>query len=382
MQNSPKIRVGIFTYGMNDSLTGIGRYAKELTYALRDQYGDLEIILVSPYPESTMAWYGDFETFFVPQLKRLPMVMARGASVLSAVSSRLKLNILHDPCGIAPFGGRWPASTRKVVTVHDAIPLHHPEYQPFLTRWVFRTSLPKAGKTADAICTVSQNARDDLFGLMGYPRDQVFVTYPGVHAPSPSELLQWQADAVQTRSDFQLPPRYFLFVSAINPRKNVKRLLEAFTRVHKTHPDTALALAGPANAEISAWLKKEEISNVRHLGFVDDDQLHRLYAGAAAVVYPSLYEGFGLPALEAMAHGTPVITSNTSSLPEVVATAGWLVDPTDVHAIAQAMAQVLETPDARSIHTKAARRQVEKFSWKETARQTRKVYDYVLAKSS
>jgi len=136
MTNKQKTRVGVFTYGMNDTLTGIGRYTKELTYALRDQYSDLEIVLISPYPESPLPWYRDFKTLAVPQLKRLPMVMARGSSILSAASKKLALDIFHDPCGIAPFGGGWPKSTRKAATIHDAIPLHHPEYQPFLTQWV------------------------------------------------------------------------------------------------------------------------------------------------------------------------------------------------------------------------------------------------------
>ncbi len=382
MANTQKIRVGFFTYGMNDSLTGIGRYTKELTYALRDQYPDFEIVLISPYPDSPLPWYRDFETVGVPQLKRLPMVIARGSSILSSASKKLALDIFHDPCGIAPFGGRWPKSTRKVVTIHDAIPIHHPEYQPFLTRLVFRTSLPKARYTADAICTVSQNARDDLLQFMHYPEDQVFVTYPGVRAPSPDEILQWQQKIEAVRFPLELPSRYFLFVSAVSARKNVKRLMEAFSIVYQQYPDIALVLAGPMNKEISAMLETSGAApGVWGLGYVDEELLHPLYVGATAVVYPSLYEGFGLPALEAMAHGTPIITSNTSSLPEVVGKAGWLVDPTDVDAIAQAMVEVLSHPNARQLHHEAAQVQVEKFSWEQTARATRQVYDHVLAKS-
>jgi glycosyltransferase involved in cell wall biosynthesis len=380
--NKQQIRVGVFTYGMNDSLTGIGRYTQELTYALREQYSDLEIVLISPYPESPLPWYGDFETFTVPQLKRLPMVIARGSAILSAASKTLALDIFHDPCGIAPFGGGWPKATRKVVTIHDAIPLNHPEYQPFLTRWVFRTSLPKARYTADAICTDSQNARDDILQLMHYPPDQVFVTYPGVRSPTADQILQWQQKVETVRFRLALPSRYFLFVSAVSPRKNVKRLMEAFSIVYQQDPDIALVLAGPMNKEISAMLETPgRAPGVLGLGYVDEEILHPLYVGATAVVYPSLYEGFGLPALEAMAHGTPIITSNTSSLPEVVGSAGWLVDPTDVDAISQAMVEVLNHPNARQLHYEAAQVQVKKFSWEQTARATRQVYDHVLAKS-
>lgn len=375
-----KIRVGFFTYGMNDRLTGIGRYTKELTYALRDQYPDLEIILISPYPESPLTWYRDFDTHYVPQLKRLPMVMLRGSSVLAKLSRRLDLDILHDPCGIAPFLGRWPKKTRKVVTIHDAIPLHHPEYQPLLTRLVFRTLLPKSRRTADAICTDSQNASQDLRDAMHFNPSQVHVTYPGVRAPQPDDLQAWRDQEALTRSEGDLPQHFFLFVSAMNPRKNVKRLIEAFLRVHAIHSDTALVLAGPASAEISRFVQQVNPRDqaIRLLDYVDDDHLHRLYTAATAVVYPSLYEGFGLPALEAMAHDTPIITSSTSSLPEVVDTAGWLVDPTDVAALAKAMVEVLTHPNPRKLHHEAAQTQVRKFSWEATAHATRQVYDGVL----
>ncbi len=375
-----KIRVGFFTYGMGATLTGIGRYALELSYALQARYPQLDIILISPYPDSKLSWYQDFEVYHVPPLKRLPSVLTFGSFILAKVARQMQLDILHDPCGIAPFFGRWPERTRRIVTVHDAIPLRHPEYQPWMTRLVFGQFLPRAKNRTDRLITVSDNARDDLVSHLGYLPEQVAVTYPGVRLPSSEQLEQWREEIDAVRGKWGISRDYFLFVSAVSPRKNVPRLLEAFSQVNELMPNTSLILAGPTTPEISAIIQRMGIAgkSVFTLGYVDELDLHRLYTNARAVVYPSLYEGFGLPALEAMAHGTPIISSNTSSLPEVVGEAGWLIDPTDSHALARAMVEVLRDPDARKSALTQGRQRAANFSWEATASAAWDVYQRVL----
>ncbi len=377
------IRIGFLTYGMHSTITGIGRYTIELTYALKARY-PLDIVLISPYPDSPLSWYRDFPVYPVPTLRRLPSVLAFGSAMLSKAAHQLDLDILHDPCGIAPFFGRWPDRVRRIVTIHDAIPLHHPQYQPWLTRFVFGQVLPRMRDRTDAVITDSENARQDLLRELGYRPDQVAVTYPGVHMPSTEELQQWQAEGEATRRQWGIPSPYFLFVSAVSPRKNVPRLLEAFAQVKHIAPTVGLVLVGPSTPEMSSRISQmgDLGQSIFTLGYVDEPSLHRLYANAEAVVYPSLYEGFGLPALEAMAHGTPVITSNTSSLPEVMGNVGWLVDPTDMTALAQAMLAVLQNPQQRDQARVEGRQRAEAFSWQSTAAATWDVYQKVLANNA
>ncbi|MCE5359409.1 MAG: glycosyltransferase family 4 protein [Acidithiobacillus sp.] len=360
--------MGFFTYGMGRYLTGIGQYAYRLTYALRDLNPRLELILVNPYPDSTLKWFRDFPTFPVPTLRRLPAVLAWGSLALASASRRLKLDIFHDPCGIAPFLGPF-GTTQRVVTVHDAIPYLFPHLTPTLTRLVFATTVRSAKWTSQAVITVSDDARQGLMEHLRIPSHRIFVTPLGVDYPKERQLAAWQS-----QSQDALP--YFLYVGAVNPRKNLGQVLKAFSTIRQDYPDAKLVIAGPPpqwNYAEEA-LVEELADNLRVIGYVDGEQLHRLYAGALALVFPSLYEGFGLPALEAMAHGTPVITSNRSALPEVVGEAAILVDPLDTDAIATAMRTCLSQSAILERLRLAGRQRAALFSWHTTARKTLAIY--------
>lgn len=377
-----KLRVGFFTYGMEDHLTGIGRYTEMLTKELKRLCPSWEIVLISPYPESPLGWYREFVVYPVPALKLLPSVLARGSRLLARAAQDLGLDVLHDPCGIAPFFGAWPERTRRIVTIHDAIPLHHPEYQPLLTRLVFRTFLPQTRRTADGVITVSHHAASDLVSWLHLDPERLVVTPLGVDAPSPDALLP--SIEPPAFDAWGVRPPYFLFVGAVSPRKNLARLLQAFARVKAHHPTVQLVLAGPETAERTRLLRESGplAKAVAVPGYVDAERLHQLYRGAVAVVYPSLYEGFGLPVLEAMAHGCPVITSNVSALPEVAGDAALLVDPTSADEIARAMEQVLIDPSGRQALIRKGRARAAEFPWAATAKATVAAYARVMTASA
>ncbi|MGI8967947.1 MAG: glycosyltransferase family 4 protein [Chloroflexota bacterium] len=373
------MRVGFLTYGMADQLTGIGRYAVELTYALRQVNLCLEIVLLNPYPESSLPWYRDFPTYSVPSLRRLPGVLAWGSAVLAAAAQSLCLDILHDPCGIAPFAAPR-RGVRRVVTIHDAIPHVYPRTQPLLTQLVFRTLIPMTRWTADAILTDSESARRDLIRTVKLPACQIQVAYPGVQRYADDQLMAWRTQRSWLAMRYGLRCPYFLVVGALTRRKNLPRLLAAFRRLLVEHEEVKLVLVGPEK-----WWADETLVAARSLGesvyltgFVDDETLHRLYANATALVFPSLYEGFGLPVLEAMAHGTPAIASTASSLPEVLGDAGIAVDPFDVGAIAGAMRTILENPTLAGDLAQWGRARASTFTWERTARETARVYEEVL----
>lgn len=373
------MRVGFFSYGMNERMTGIARYTVQLTYALKRLEPSLEVILLNPNPSSAHPWYKEFETYPLPNLRLLPSAASLGNLLLHQAARKLKLDILHDPCGIAPF--LFPTTSyKRVTTIHDAIPFIYPETQPLLTRAVFQTLVRSSRFTADAVFTVSTSAANDLRQHLKIPHDKLFVTPLGIELP---EKISSPEETQTLRQRLNITSPYFLYVGALHPRKNIGRTLEAFLSLRKRVQNVQLVIVGPPSWGADAVLRQVTDSakgdtGIVFTGFVSDDDLHTLYQGARSLVFPSLYEGFGLPALEAMAHGTPVITSNTSSLPEVVGEAGLLVDPLSTTAIEEAMQHLL---DDETLCNTLARRGLERaklFSWESTAQKTLTAYQQIL----
>jgi glycosyltransferase involved in cell wall biosynthesis len=374
------LHIGVLTYGIyGERMTGIARYAIELTRALKQIKPDLKITLLNPYPESTHPWYQEFPSYPLPQLKLLPMTATLGNWQLHRAACELKLDILHDPCGIAPFVA--PQSPyKRLTTVHDAIPAIYPETQPLLTRLMFQTLIRGAAYTADAIITVSQSAADDLNKHYGLPKDKLHVVYNGIHsvAPLAPEAMH------QVLNHHAIHSPYFLYVGALHPRKNIERVIAAFLQVRSSHPQASLVIVGPPSWGAHTTLKTvltnaEGDTGITFTGYVSDAALDALYQGAQALVFPSLYEGFGLPVLEAMVRGTPVITSTVSSLPEVAADSALLVNPSSTDAIAKAMTELLtDTELARNLSQQGPV-QASKFGWEAAARQTFAIYQQLLS---
>jgi len=374
------MKVGIFTYGIyGERMTGIARYAVELTRAMCRLEPALDLILLNPYGDAAHPWYQEFPNYPLPHLQKLPLVATLGNLELHRAATRLHLDILHDPCGVAPFIAPR-GSYRRVTTIHDAIPAIYPEAQSLLTRLVFSTLVARAGRTSDAILTVSETSADDLARHYRLPRGKIQVTPNGV-AP-PLAMAAGRVREILARHGVGQP--YFLYVGALHPRKNLRRVIEAFAKLREAHNDVTLVIVGPP-----AWGANAVLRDVLHsagsaqgivfTGFLADEDLHAFYRGAHALVFPSLYEGFGLPALEAMSHGTPVVTSNTSSLPEVTGDAAVLVDPTSVEAICQGMRRLLEDENLRAELSRRGLARSQLFSWEATARETLRVYERLVA---
>lgn len=379
------MRVGYFCYGMRRELTGIGRYTVELTRALHRVAPAIEIVLINPYPDSDHPWYREFENYPAPGLQTLPAAATLGNLRLHQAALELGLDILHDPCGIAPF--LVPTRRyRRITTVHDAIPFMYPGTQPLLTRAVFQTLIRAARFTADAVITVSRSAAADLKAIVRLRQERLFVTPLGISSlggAAPVEAAEGRQRGPSLAAlGVQRP--YFLSVGALHPRKNLGRLIEAFEKHREAGGDAQLVIVGPP-----AWgardlqelvdAKARPGSGIVARGFVTDEELHALYRQATALVFPSLYEGFGLPALEAMALGTPVIAANTSSLPEVVGDAGLLVDPLSVGSLAEALDRVASDEELRRQMTARGLRRAAGFTWETTAERTLAAYLQVLA---
>lgn len=372
------MRVGYLTYGLDRKPTGIGRYAVELLHAMAALPNAPTFVLLTTEAKDSHGLWKEFEHHPLPGCRLLPALMTLGNLFLPLAIQHFKLDILHDPNGIAPFLG--PAlGTKRIVTIYDAFAYVFPETHNLLDNWRYRWMLPLSAKRAAAVTTISECSRQDLQRFLGLKEIQLIpAALNPCFRPIPESP---ERSAILTRYGISQP--YILYVGGINARKNIARLFEAFANLRKSHSNLFLVIAGKRQwqtAEIDATFQRLELEQAVHFtGYVADEDLPALYSAAKMFVFPSLYEGFGLPPLEAMACGTPVITANSSSLPEVVEDAALLIDPYDVAALTKAMQRVLTEPELAAELRAKGLIQAQKFTWARTAQETVHLYETLRA---
>jgi glycosyltransferase involved in cell wall biosynthesis len=298
---------------------------------------------------------------------------------LAAVSGRMDL--IHGLAFAAPLASSCPT----VVTVHDLSFLRYPAAFRPVNRQYLSLVTKASTRRAVRVIAVSESTRQDVIELCGVAADRVVAVPNGV-TPDFSPAEPAAVSAFRRRAG--LPERYILYLGTLEPRKNLVRLLEAYALLQAQAQHDGEDLPPLVIAGAKGWYYREIFARVTALGlgervilpgFVPSDDLPWWYRGAELFVYPSLFEGFGLPVLEAMACGTPSITSRASSLPEVAGDAAVLVDPNDTGQLARAMRQVLTTPELAGRLRAAGPRRAALFSWDRTATATREVYRAALA---
>lgn len=268
-----------------------------------------------------------------------------------------------------------------VATLMDAIPLSHPHWASQRARKVKNFLWKKSGHWADHVITISEFSRQQISHWFGIPQGRISVTSLGVDDRYFDRVAFSDLGASSFRSEF--PERFFLFVGTLQPRKNIERIIDAHEALPSdVRASSPLLIAGHQGwgceslvARLNAY---EANSSVRWLRYVDDKTKRFLMQNALALVFPSLSEGFGLPVLEGFASQVPVITSNTTSLPEVAGDAAWLVDPCSVHAIADAMKTLARDDSIREQMISKGLERARSFTWKACAEQTEMVYAKVL----
>ena len=271
-------------------------------------------------------------------------------------------------------------NVRTVFTLHDLIPLLYPAYHKPLNRIFLSVMMPLFLQTADAIISVSNNTKADAIKHTNTDPSKI-VVIPEAVSPSFHKITNEQ-HLTYVRNKYKLPERFVLCVSTIEPRKNHTTLLSAFERLQSDHPDLVLALAGRLGWLYEPILKQIESSSSRHnvrlLGQVSDKDLPALLSAATIFAFPSVYEGFGLPPLEAMACATPVVCSNTSSLPEVVGKAALMCDPFTIEAWHTQLNKLLLDKSLQDKHSKIGLSHSKKFSWNSVAIATSQLYAKLL----
>jgi len=397
------LRIGIdYTAAVRQG-AGIGRYTRELVRALAELDRGHDYVLFAAVrgaavSDSPTCWGGGAAN---PNKLRTPARYSRQLSKASSFQMRSvplsdralailwhrlrlplwvelatgALDIFHSPDFVLPPVRR----AKTMLTVHDLSFIRYPQCADANLRAYLNKVVPRSVHRADLVLADSQSTKDDLAELLDVDADKIEVVYPGVEERF--HPIEDQSHLKEVRERYNLPPRFVLGLGTLQPRKNFTRLIEAFADLRFAISDLHLVIAGG-----KGWLYEEIFATVERLGleekvvfpgFVADEHLPALYNLAGLFVFPSLYEGFGLPPLEALACGTPIVTSNASSLPEVVGEAGLMVKATDTDALAEAMQRVLEDNALREEMIARGMEQARKFTWQKTAAKLLSLYEAI-----
>jgi len=370
------MRIGVDYTSAIQQGAGIGRLTRCIFHALAEIDHQNEYRLFAATGREHSSTLPPFRLRTIPLSDReLNIVWHRLRLPLPVELITGAVDIFHSPDFTLP--PVWRA--RTVLTVHDLSFLRVPECFTDALRRYLERAVPRSVRRADHVIADSESTKRDLVELLGTPAGNVTVIHSGVEPRF--QPITDQAALETVRQRYNLPERFILSVGTLQPRKNFTMLIEAFSRLKLGIGNWKLVIAGG-----KGWLYEDIFARVEDLGlqgevlfpgFVADEDLPALYNLAEVLALPSLYEGFGLPPLEAMACGTPVVTSNTSSLPEIVGDAGLMVEPADVDKLAEAMGRLLEDGDLHREMVQRGLARAREFTWERAARQLLAVYERV-----
>ncbi len=361
---------------------GIGRYVYHLTRALAQEDPGLEILLLHD-PRADVPWRALAGEF--PHLKLVPAPWSpfspAGQVAIPRLLRTLDADLYHATYYLMPYLAGLPT----VLTVYDLVPLRVPSaLSPAWRRHLYHLLHRLAVRRAGLCLTISHTTAKDMTELLGVPPARLRVTYP---APDPRfRPPAGHAEVERWKRSRGLPARYVLYAGINKPHKNLGRLIEAWSLVMARWQDAwgerpALVWAGPQDQRFRGILEAfQQAESAYVLGRLSDDDLVRLYQGAEVLVHPSLYEGFGLPVLEAMACGVPVACADRPALNEVAGGAALLFDPEDEEAIAGALLELLTAPERRQALAEAGLARAAEFTWPAAARATLAAYRELLGR--
>ncbi|CAN5246549.1 glycosyltransferase family 1 protein [soil metagenome] len=352
---------------LKDKLEGIGVFTHESLQRITKAHPEHEFLFIFDRPYDPSFIFSDNITpVVIPPPARHPLLWYLWFEwALPKVLRKHKPDVLLSPDGYLSLSAQIPT----LLVVHDLAFEHFPEHVSGLVGRYYRHYVPKFANHAARIATVSEYSKQDLVKLYGIEPGKIDVVYNGVkdvYRPLPSPEQQ------TVRNQYTAGAEYFIYVGSINPRKNTARLFQAFDEYkHQTGSSDKLVIVGAKGWQygdiMAAYNAMRYKSEVIFTGHLEAEQVSALVASARAMVYVSLFEGFGIPIVEAFASSTPVITSNTSSMPEVAGDAAIIIDPTSVVDITNALRRLYEHPETAEALRERASIQLQKFSWDLTA---------------
>lgn len=361
--------IGINAALMQARKHGISRYVTQLvTHLDQIETGKLNFKI-----------YTDSETHDLTDFTRIPINYDTTVRRIlwdtigfTRTTQSTDVDLIHSP----DKGPIYRSDTPIVTTIHDLLPFYFAEERGFLNRRYWQVLLQRQVNISDAIICVSHSTKNDIIDRFGTSGEKIYVTHLGTDLSPPSKK-----DIRSTTKKYDILDSQFniLYVGNYDQRKNVDKIVRACRSIHQDFPELRLILAGsnPPKSTLNS-IAGEFHDKISYLGYVPDSELGSLYAAADVFMYPSEYEGFGLPIIEAMACGTPVITSNKSSLPEVGGEAAVALDPSDLSTLSAAIRRMCEDDEFRKTMQDASLRRAQNMRWDQTARETVRVYHELL----
>jgi glycosyltransferase involved in cell wall biosynthesis len=372
------MRIGIDATSLPQRPVGAGNYIIQLVRALSQQTSQAHFSVFTQrhgLPLLEVSERSDFQLVVLPDQSPAQRLMWE-QTAFPALAARHHLDLLHSLHYTMPLAYQG----RSVVTFHDLTFFLFPRLHTLPKRYFFRLFIHLSRRRAAAIIADSESTRLDAIRLAGVPPSRIHTVLLGVtpdfHPESDVAVLE------AVRQKYNLPERFLLFVGLLEPRKNLPALLQAFAKLPPQQPEVKLVIVGRQGWMYAQTLQLVQslglVEKVHFTGYVDQADMPQVYNLAEMAIYPSTYEGFGLPVLEAMACGAPVITSNVSSMPEIAGEAGVLVPPGDISALGQAIEHLLSDPAERQRRSALGLERAARFTWQRTAAQTLEVYKRVL----
>lgn len=368
------MRIGLITNMMDSENAGIKRYTENLVKNLLLIDKENEYFLIHSN-KTKYHFRGNYKEVRLPFFDSIPKKLITGTFVFERICKGYNLDILHDLGQISPFF--FKSKTKKILTIFDLSPIIQPQFFTALTT-TYTKLFPLVLRNTDHIVTISKNSKTDIKKIFNISEEKITVIYLGIEekfrAITDKEKLH------KIRKKYNLPSKFILFVGTIEPRKNLTCLISAFSNIEK-RLDLKLVIVGN-----KGWKYKEVFNSIKQLkvqedviftGFVDDEDLPLIYNLAELFVYPSFYEGFGFPILEAMSCGCPVITSSISSLSEINGDAALLVNPSSEKDLAKTLKFIVLNSKVKIKMKKNGLKHAKKFSWEICARKTLKVYEEI-----
>jgi len=372
------MKVAFQSAAIDDNLKGgVETYARNLLESFT-KLGTIDQVCTIHYPQNTGDFYDDKNEVVVPEY---PLNLSKILGIPAAIK-QCNPDLVHFPVHRCDdfLSYFLNPEVKKVLTIHDLIPFFLNEQKSFQNRHIWVPMLKLAHKKNTRIIAVSDSTRKDCEKYLQVPREKISVI-PLAADPvfRPHEDIDDVRFRVATRFGIETP--FLFYTGSLMPRKNIRRLIEAFRMLKQKSYPLALVIGGPDTScpnDLMELIIREGLKrDVLFTGYVTKEDLVDIYNAAEIFVYPSLYEGFGIPPLEAMACGTPVVVSNTSSLPEVVGDAGRQVNPTDTNEIATAIEELIQDEGYRVELSRKGLARSKMFSWERAGRETWKVYEEI-----
>lgn len=365
------ISIGVITGNLKQNQTGMATYAFNVLEGIKNKYQVTQIA-----DESGEILNGCIRK--IPKTFYLPfnyLAWSITTSFQKQIFSQFDLVHNMGQYPIIP-----PCNKKSIITIYDLIPILYPELVTPIYAWQSKNFLPRLLKKSDRILAISEHTKNDIINRYQIPSEKIDVTYLGVSnhfRPCDPEKIQ------HYKEKNELINPYILYVGALEPKKNIPVIIKAFALCLKKNSDLILVLAGKPSwkfQEIFLLIQSMNLEKkIKFLDFVPYNELPLLYGGSEVFVFPSRYEGFGLPPLEAMKCGTPVIVSNSSSLPEIVGKGGLMINSDDFYGLYDLIMKIIEEPDFRNKMKNYYLNQAHQFSWERCINETIMSYERTLS---